>query len=117
MLQKIWFFAICKKSVLQIWKQILNTATKTGLDISKTASKNVIHKTVKRTSEFMGNKSAKKIVKPQPMLNANWRKKIFHHIEMRHNTERIKKYYKLVKYYKISKLLEHLTVLKYVTRK
>ena len=37
----------------------------------KTASKNVIHKTVKRTSEFMGNKSAKKIVKPQPMLNAN----------------------------------------------
>ena len=44
---------------------------KTGLDISKTASKNVIHKTVKRTSEFMGNKSAKKIVKPQPMLNAN----------------------------------------------
>ena len=35
---------------------------------------------------------------------------------MRHKTERIKKYYKLVKYYKISKLLEHLTVLKYVTR-
>ena len=57
--QRVWIFAICKKSVRQIWEKLLNTATKTGLD----AAKKVVHKTVEATGEFIGNKMAEKIVK------------------------------------------------------
>ena len=39
-------------------------ATKTGLDSLKTASKKVFYKAAEVTSEFLGNKSANKIVKP-----------------------------------------------------
>ena len=45
-------------------KQLLDTAAKTGLVALKTASKNVVHKAAEATVEFIGNKIADKIVKP-----------------------------------------------------
>ena len=52
-------------------KEILGTATKTGLDVVKPASKKVVHKTAEVARELIGNKIAKKTVKPQSMFNIN----------------------------------------------
>ena len=52
-------------------KQLLDTATKTGLDALKTASKKVVHKAAKATSEFIGNKIADKIMKPKLVPDVN----------------------------------------------
>ena len=41
----------------------MGTAIKTGLDTAKTISKKLFHKTTKTTGEFIGNKTAEKIVK------------------------------------------------------
>ena len=54
-------------------KQFLNTATKTGLDDLKTASKTVFHKAAQATGEFIGNKIANKTVKPKPVADENLR--------------------------------------------
>ena len=48
-------------------RQILDTATKTGLEALKTATKNVAHKVAEAAEEFIGNKIANKIVKPKPV--------------------------------------------------
>ena len=37
-------------------KQLLDTATKTGLDSPKTASKKLVHEVAEETCEFIGNK-------------------------------------------------------------
>ena len=42
----------------------MDTATKTGLDALKTASKNVIHKAAEATGEFSRNRVANNIAKP-----------------------------------------------------
>ena len=52
-------------------KKSFDTATKTGLDALKTASKKVVHKAVKATGEFIGNKIADKFVKPKPTIDEN----------------------------------------------
>ena len=39
----------------------MNTATKTGIDAAKIASKRVVHKTAKATRDLIGNKIADKI--------------------------------------------------------
>ena len=54
--QRIWILFIREKSIRQIWgKKVLDTATKTGLDAAKTASK----KAGEVTGELIGNKIAK----------------------------------------------------------
>ena len=40
----------------------MNTATKTGIDAAKTASKRVVQKTAKTTGDLIGNKIADKII-------------------------------------------------------
>ena len=52
-------------------KQLLDTATETGLDILKTASKKVIHKTAEVTGEYIGKKIADEIVKRKPISGVN----------------------------------------------
>ena len=42
-------------------KKLLDTATKTGIDAAKAASKRVVQKTAEATRDFMGNKTADKI--------------------------------------------------------
>ena len=38
-----------------MWEKVLDTATKTGLDTLKTASKKVVHKAAEATFEFKEN--------------------------------------------------------------
>ena len=54
-------------------KQLLDTATKTGLDFLKTSSKKVAHKSAEETDEFIENKISDKIVKPKPVPDENSR--------------------------------------------
>ena len=42
-------------------KKVIDTATKTEIDASKTASKRVIQKTAEATGELIGNKIAEKM--------------------------------------------------------
>ena len=42
-------------------KKIMDTATKTGIDAAKTASKRVVQKTAEATRDLIGNKIADKI--------------------------------------------------------
>ena len=42
-------------------KKLMDTATKTGIDSAKTASKRVVQKTAKATGDLVGNKIADKI--------------------------------------------------------
>ena len=39
----------------------MDTATKTGIDAAKTASKTIVHKTAEATGDFIGNKTGDKI--------------------------------------------------------
>ena len=49
-------------------KKLLDTATKTGLDVLKTTSKKVVHKRAEATGELIENKIADKIGKPKLYL-------------------------------------------------
>ena len=42
-------------------KKLMDTATKTGIDAAKTASKRLFQKTAESTGDFIGNKIADKI--------------------------------------------------------
>ena len=42
-------------------KKLIETATKTGIDAAKTASKRVVQKTAEATGDLIGNKIADKI--------------------------------------------------------
>ena len=42
-------------------KKIIDTATKTGIDAAKTASKRVVQKTAEGTGDLIGNKIADKV--------------------------------------------------------
>ena len=42
-------------------RQLMDTATKTGIDAAKTASKRVVQKTAEATGDLIGNKIADKI--------------------------------------------------------
>ena len=42
-------------------RKLMNTATKTGIDAAKTASKPVVQKTAEATGDLIGNKKADKI--------------------------------------------------------
>ena len=60
----------------------MNTATKTGMDAAKTASKKVVQKTAKAIGDLIGNKVADKITsigKPKKeKKQKKWKKIIFH---------------------------------------
>ena len=43
-------------------KKLMDTATKTGIDAAKTASKKVVLKTAEATGDLIGNKIADKII-------------------------------------------------------
>ena len=54
-------------------KQLLDATPETGLDPVKTGSKLVAHIADEATGEFVGNKTADKIVKPKPVPEAKSR--------------------------------------------
>ena len=48
--------------VINMMKTLMDTATKTGIDAAKTASKRVVQKTAEATGDLIGNKMADKII-------------------------------------------------------
>ena len=67
----------------------MNTATKTGMDAAKTASKIVVQKTAEATGDLIGNKIAEKITsigKPKEIeeiyISPEKRKQIIDHLRL-----------------------------------
>ena len=64
----LWF----SKSLFNKYeKKLLDTATTTGLDAAKPASKKGVHKTALGTEELIRNKIVEKIMKPKPVPDEN----------------------------------------------
>ena len=61
MLKDTAFCHLQEDLVINIGKKLMNTATKTGMDAAKTASKRVIQKTAEATGDLIGNKITDKI--------------------------------------------------------
>ena len=62
-------------------EKIMDTATKTGIDTAKTASKRVVQKTAEATGDLIRNKLAHKITligKPKEKETKKQKKFIFH---------------------------------------
>ena len=55
------FLSFAKKFRDKHGKKLIDTATKTGIDAAKTASKRVVQKTAEATGDLIGNKIADKI--------------------------------------------------------
>ena len=53
--------SFARKSGDKYGKKLIDTATKTGIDAAKTASKRVVQKTAEATGDLIGNKIADKI--------------------------------------------------------
>ena len=55
------FLSVARKFRGKYGKKLMDTATKTGIDAAKTASKRVVQKTAEATGDLIGNKIADKI--------------------------------------------------------
>ena len=55
------FLSFAKRFGDNYGKKLMNTATKTGIDAAKTATKRVVQKTVEATGDMIGNEIAEKI--------------------------------------------------------
>ena len=55
------FLSFTRKFGDKYGKNLMDTATKTGIDAAKTASKRVVQKTAETTEDLIGNKIAVKI--------------------------------------------------------
>ena len=55
------FLSFARKCGDEYGKKIMDTATKTGIDVAKTASKRQVQKTAEGTGDLIGNKIADKI--------------------------------------------------------
>ena len=59
--QDYGFLSFARKFRDKYGKKLMNTATKTGIDAAKTASKGVVQETAEATGDLIGNKIADKI--------------------------------------------------------
>ena len=55
-LQGYGILSFARKFVDKYGKKLMNTATKTGIDVAKTVSKRVVQKTAEPTGDLIGNK-------------------------------------------------------------
>ena len=55
------FLSFARKFGDRYGRKLMDTATKTGIDAAKTASKRVVQKTAEATGDLIGNKIADKI--------------------------------------------------------
>ena len=55
------FWSFARKFLDKYGQKLMNTTTKTGLDVANTASKRVVQKTAEATGDLIGNKIADKI--------------------------------------------------------
>ena len=72
-MSKIYHLLFTRNLSNKYGKQLLDTATKTGLDALKVAFEKEVHKVAEATGEFIGNKIADKIMKPKPVIDENSR--------------------------------------------
>ena len=66
------FLSFARKLGDKYGKKLIDTATKTGIDAAKSASKRVVQKTAEATGDLIGNKTADKITsvgKPKEKTN------------------------------------------------
>ena len=56
------FLSFARKFGDKYGKKLMDTATKTGIDVAKTASKRVVQKTAEATGDFIRNKIADKVI-------------------------------------------------------
>ena len=71
------FLSFARKSGDKFDKKLMDTATKTGIDTAKTASKRVVQKTAEATGDLIENKIADKITsigKPKKTKQKNPKK-------------------------------------------
>ena len=76
------FLSFAKNFKDKYGKKLLDTATKTGIDAAKTASKRVVQKTAEATGDLIGNKIADKITsvrktKTEEKENTNKQEQIY----------------------------------------
>ena len=57
----LWFLSFARKCEDKYGKKLMDTATKTGIDAAKDASKRVVQKIAEATRDLIGNKIADKI--------------------------------------------------------
>ena len=69
------FLSFARKFDSNYGKKLMDTASKTGIDASKTASKRVVQKTAETTGDLIGNKIADKITSITLKLTQKKRKK------------------------------------------
>ena len=55
------YLSFARKFVNKYGKKLMDTATKTGIDATKTVSKGILQKTAEATGDIIGNKIADKI--------------------------------------------------------
>ena len=67
------FISFARNLSNKFGKQLLDTATKTGLNTLKTSSKTVVDNAAEATVKFMGNKIAEKFLKSKPVIYENLR--------------------------------------------
>ena len=60
-IERYGFLSFARKFSDEYGKKLMDTATKTGIDAPKTASKRVVQKTAEVTGDLIGNKKADKI--------------------------------------------------------
>ena len=109
-MSEIWIFIIHEKSI----PQLLDTATKTGLDALKTGSRKVVHKQLKQVPRWTYQKQ-------NPRQNCkSWLEFVEEIIippEKRRSIKRSKTSVLKMEHHKISKLLKNPTVSKFKERK
>ena len=59
------FLPFARKFGDRYGRKVMDNATKTGIDVAKTASKRVVQKTEEATGDLIGNKIADKITSKQ----------------------------------------------------
>ena len=70
------FLSFARKVGNKYGKKLMDTATKTGIDAAKTASKRVVQKTTEATGDLIGNKIAGKITSLDKTKNNDKTKKV-----------------------------------------
>ena len=81
MLKIMVFCHLLKNLVIKMVEKVMDTATKTGIDTAKTASKRVLQKTAEATGDLIRNKLADEITligKPKEKETKKQKKFIFH---------------------------------------
>ena len=63
------FLPFARKSGDKYGKKLMDTATKTTIDVAKTTSKRVVQKTAEATADLIGNKIANKITSVGKLKN------------------------------------------------